>query len=163
MLAKFQTPYSGPAAIVRGAVRPEKRKRLLSVVAVPKTLARGSPDCYFGSMLRLRHLGHLLLALALAMGVVTYAAQATGMDGKMSMAASAMHMCDQGDCSTGGSEPCKSQGTCALLCSGVIGLPATTAVLDVPPAATAPDGTIRVGPGWSAPPDPYPPRLSVLS
>lgn len=114
-------------------------------------------------MLRLRHLGHLLLALALAMGLVTLAARATSMDGRMSMAASAIQMCDHGDCGGGGSEPCKSQGTCALLCSGVIGLPATTAVLDVPPAVTAPHVTIRVGPGWSAPPDPYPPRLSVLS
>jgi hypothetical protein len=114
-------------------------------------------------MLRLRHLGRLLLALALAMGLVTHAARATGMDGKMSMASSAMQTCDQGDCGTGGSEPCKSQAACSLLCSGIIALPAMTAVLDVPPAATAPHATIRVGPGWSTPPDPYPPRLSVLS
>lgn len=114
-------------------------------------------------MLRLRRLGHLLLALALAMGLVTHAARAAGMDSKMSMAAGAMQMCDKNDCSTGGSQPCKSAGTCSLLCNGIVALPATTAVLDVPPAAASPYSAIRVGPGWSAPPDPYPPRRSVLS
>lgn len=153
----------GLAAIIDGAVDRRNAGRLPTVAAVPKPLAHGSARCYFGSMLRLRHLGHLLLALALAMGLVTHAAAATGMDGKMSMAASAVQMCDHGDCSSGGSEPCKSQAACALLCSGIIGLPATTAVLDVPPATTAPHATIRVGPGWSAPPDPYPARPSVLS
>ena len=134
--------------------------RLPSVAAVP--LALRSAGCYFGSMLRLRHLGHFLLALALVMGLVMHAARATAMDGKMSMAASAMQMCDQGDCSTGGSEPCKSQGTCALVCSGIVALPATKMVLDVPPTAAAPWSAIRAGPGWSAPPDPYPPRPCVL-
>jgi hypothetical protein len=114
-------------------------------------------------MLRLSQFGRLLLALALAIGLVTHAVATTGIGGKMSMAASAMQMCDKGDCSTDGSQPCKSAGVCSLMCNGMIALPATTAMLDVPPAAAAPICAVQVGPGWSAPPDPYPPRRSVLS
>ena len=104
-----------------------------------------------------------LLALALAMGLVAHAVRVAGMNHKMSMASSTMHMCDQGDCGTDGEQPCKSAGTCSLLCNGMIALPATTAMLDVPPAAAAPICAVQAGPGWSAPPDPYPPRPSVLS
>jgi hypothetical protein len=126
-------------------------------------LARGSDSCYFAMMLRLRAFAHVLLALSLAIGLATHAARAAGMGSKMSMAASAMQMCDKGDCSGGGSEPCNSQGTCALACSGIIALPATTMVLDVPIAGVVPNSAIQVGPGWSAPPDPYPPRRFILS
>lgn len=126
-------------------------------------LARDRASRYSGSMLKLRRFAHLLLALALVIGPATHAAQPAGLDSKASMAAAAMPMCDQEHCDMGGTEPCDSAEACSTPCNSTVALAATRAVADVPPTAAVSCSGTRVGPGWSAPPDPYPPRLNILS
>lgn len=113
---------------------------------------------------KLRRLTNLLLVVALAAGLVTHSVQAAGMAAKMSIAASStMPMSGKCDGCSGEGKGCMSLGTCSLICGMVFALPVASAVIERLPAVPAELAAIPAGVGWSAPPDPYPPRPPVLS
>ncbi len=112
----------------------------------------------------LRRLLNLLLVVALAAGLVSHGVQAADMAAKMSMdAGSTMPMSGKCDGCGGEGKDCMSPGTCSLICGTVFALPATSPVFHVLPAAPGEFAAIPAGVGWNSPPDPYPPRSTILS
>ena len=143
-------------------------------------LARAHWLLYAGSMLsvRLRRLVHFVLALTLAGGLAAQGVRAADMSAKannradamaphMNMAAAAsMPMCNKCDACKNGSckgNGCMSSGTCAAYCGIVAALPVIGAVVEAPHSESAPHAASPRAMGWAAPPDPYPPRTTILS
>ena len=123
------------------------------------------PTAIFGVMLLglTRRIFAALVSVALMLGPAGYSAQAASMSAKAVMAMSSdMHSpakCD--DC--GGNKAGVPAGACALNCSGIVAVsPGAAAFVSVPDethgAVFAP---IMIG--LDTPPDPYPPRSTVLS
>jgi hypothetical protein len=113
----------------------------------------------------------------LVLGLTVQGARAAGMSGKSSKHADAMaaHMsvaatgdmrmcgkcdgCKNGRCK---SDNCLSSGGCSGYCSNLSALPVFGALIATPlsgPGAIVP---VRYQTGWAAPPDPYPPRTTIL-
>lgn len=125
----------------------------------------------------LRRLVHLVLALTLVIGLAAQSVRAADMSAKandpvhamathMTMAAASMPICNKCDaCKRGGckGDVCKSSGTCSAYCGNVPALPVIGAVIPMPLSETVVHATFPSGIGWTAPPDPYPPRTVILS
>ena len=122
-----------------------------------------------------------MLALTLAVGLVAQSVRAANMGAKMGMgttmvnmdgnmgmpAVGSMSMCHQcHECKSDGckGDGCLSLGSCAACCgTNVAALPVLTAVVEMLLAERPARITAPLGVGWAAPPDPYPPRPSVLT
>ena len=112
---------------------------------------------------RFRRLTVLLLAVALAAGLVAYGVRATEMGAHMAVAtASEMPMSGQCDGCSGGGEGC-TLGTCSVCCGNFTGLPVIIIVFYMLPLDAGGHAVTPIGPGWRPPPDPYPPKSAVLS
>ena len=110
-----------------------------------------------------RRLSAVLVTLALAFGPGAGSVHASSMGAKMAMAASsATHSpskCD--DCGAKGG---MSGGACSVNCSGLTALfSADNAVFDRLPVETRGPYDTRHRTGHADPPDPYPPRPTILS
>jgi len=107
----------------------------------------------------------IVLALGLVFGPVTGSVQAASMNAKMVVAASSgMHSSrDCNDCGT--TKTSMSGAACtAAYCSGITALPyAGSAVFDWLPADTFAPTDARHVSGHVGPPDPYPPKPTILS
>jgi hypothetical protein len=148
------------------AVSPTCRYRPYEPLAgAAAPLAPKSIACYFTAMTlaKLRRLINLLLVVALAAGFVTQGVQAADMRAKMTMTAGAMptpHGCD--GCS-GDDNPCASLGGCSMTCGNILALPVANAAVDLLHAGSREPAAVLPLAGWSAPPDPHPPRPAILS
>jgi hypothetical protein len=111
---------------------------------------------------KIRRLSVVLLALALAAGLVTHGVRASDSGVKMAVAAvSDMPM--PGECDGCGDDQKAMAAACSAFCGGVVALPSMGAAFAAVPAETL--GSF-VGPNPTArtvSPDPYPPRPAVLS
>lgn len=117
----------------------------------------------------LRQISALLMTLVLVIGLVTH-----GFGGPGVMLSSTMTLAS--DMSSSGGEPMQGKcngcagdekgvapAACSAFCSAVAALPAPDVGLFAVPAETL---TPTAGPdaiGWTRPPDPYPPRMTILS
>lgn len=106
---------------------------------------------------------HLLLVVALAAGFVTQGVQVAGMGAKMAMTASTMPMPNGCDGCSGDDNPCASSGACSVACGNTLAPPLVTASLDLLPARAEEPAATPTPAGWRAPPDPHPPRPTILS
>ena len=134
-------------------------------------LAMASADRYSTGMLsdKIRRVPAFLAALVLAAGLIAHGVggpdifvkSAANAAGGMSMP-SGMPM--PGKCNgCAGSEKGVAPAVCAAFCSAVIALPVVPVVLHAVPAET-PSPTREPGAsGLADPPDPHPPRSSILS
>lgn len=114
-------------------------------------------------LLAVRPVVSLLVALMVAFGLGGQGAFAASMGGKM-QASAAMGMPDGADCQgCGGDHVGMAMGACVAVCAGVVALP--SAFIAVPNAAAERLTTAAEadGAGRFGPPDPYPPRRTVLS
>jgi hypothetical protein len=107
----------------------------------------------------------LCAILALSLGLVAHGVAAAQMDAKMMTAAAAGEMSP----SSGGCDGCGSGDDgmsaigCFALCGGTVAvLPSVAPLTFIAVERTTPR-TVRSDPGRVGPPDPYPPRSSVLS
>jgi hypothetical protein len=121
---------------------------------------------YFYEMLfdMVRRISAILLTLSLAFGPGALSVHASSMGAKMAaVASSATHSpskCD--DC--GAAKAGMSGGTCAVNCSGLTAFfSADEALFDWLPVNTRKPYGARHGNGHTAPPEPYPPRPTILS
>lgn len=143
-------------------------------------LARARRFHYAASMLprRLRRVVHFALALTLAVGLATQGARAAGVGGKsdnrvhamvadMSMAAAGnMPMCNKCDACKNGSckgDGCMSSAACSAYCSNFAALPVFDAIMGLTISESAANAPLPFQLGWDPPPDPYPPRSTILS
>ncbi len=114
----------------------------------------------FGSF---RRMSAALLSLALVFGPAAYSVHASGMDAKMIMTMSSdMHStgaCD--DCD--GNQAGVPAGACSMCCSGVTAVSPSVAEFARLPIEAHGHAFARVMTGLDGPPDPYPPRSTVLS
>jgi hypothetical protein len=127
-------------------------------------LAFGLIACYFNSMSeRIRRISVLLLALTLAVGLVTHGVRAADMDVKMAVAA-ASDMATPDKC-----DGCKSDhdgmspAACSAHCSGVIVMQVAAVSVDAPAVDIRGATAASAVKGHGDPPEPYPPRPGVLS
>jgi hypothetical protein len=148
-----------------------------SVSATLLLLARARRSLYAASMQsRLRRLAHLVLSLTFAVGLVGQGMRvadmganpnkrAHAMAAHMSMAAAgSMMKCSKCDaCKNGGCKGagCMSSDTCS--CANPAALSVLATVIAVPLSAIATNAHVPFQMGWAAPPDPHPPRPSILS
>ena len=110
-----------------------------------------------------RRLFAVLLALALAAGLVAYGFNAPTMGRKMiAAAASDMSMSSKSDGCLGKSDSMSSTA-CSLFYCSMTSLPLVIAVLDSPPADLPCGSVASTLAGHSDPPDPHPPRPAILS
>jgi hypothetical protein len=143
-------------------------------------LARARRFHYAGSMLPrwLRRVVHFALALTLAVGLAAQGARAAGMGGKadnrvhamvadMSMAAAgSMPMYNKCDACKNGSckgDGCMSSGGCSAYCSNFAALRVFDAIVELTISDSAAHLPLPFQLGWDPPPDPYPPRSTILS
>jgi hypothetical protein len=136
-----------------------------------QALASGSANCYGLGMLsrEIHRISALLAALVLAAGLVAHGFGGPDMAVKSTMsAASDMPMSSDmpmpGKCNgCAGNEKGVAPAACSAFCGAVIGLPSVVAVFDAVPIDTLglSDGPIVTG--HADPPDPYPPRPTILS
>ena len=110
-----------------------------------------------------RRICAMLLSFALLLGPTAYSVHASGLNARMTTAMSGdMHssgLCD--DCD--GNKAGVPAGACSVICSGMIAvLPGAAQFARLPVEA---HGHVfaRVMTGLDAPPDPYPPKATVLS
>jgi len=108
-----------------------------------------------------RRLLVVTLSMALAIGVSAHAARATHMD-LMAPDAMATHMPMSGKCD-GCRDNQKTMAACAACCTSVVGLPATSFVLELVPVEAFEPIAGPSATDHAIPPDPYPPRTAVLS
>jgi hypothetical protein len=112
---------------------------------------------------RVRRFSVLALALALVVGIVTHGARAANMDVKMTMTA-ASDMAMPGKCDGCGTGNDKMSGVaCAAPCGGMVAMLVADIVLPMLPVAISSWTVAPAVADWAAPPDPYPPRPTVLS
>ena len=129
------------------------------------TLAFHSAGCYFHIMrfALVRRISAVVLALALAMGPAMYSVHSSAMTAKMAVAASSdVHSpgtCD--DC--GGNKAGVPVGACSMYCSGMIAVSPGVPIFDTLLVETPGHVAARGMTGLATPPDPYPPRPSILS
>jgi len=128
-----------------------------------RPLVLGLANCYFAAMVqnRVRRLCAVFLALTLAVGVSTPAVHASDMGVKMA-AAAASDMPMPCKCDCGGNDK-MSVTSCSSQCSGIPAIQAPSLALDIVlvhvriALATPPAN------GHTRPPDPYPPRPTILT
>ena len=142
-----------------------------------RLLARARCLLYAGWMQpRLRRLAHLVLSLTFAVGLVGQGMRAADMSAKtndraramaaqMSMVAagsmtkgSKCDACKNAGCKGNG---CMSSDTCS--CANPAALPVLGTVIAVLVSEIGTTARVPFQMGWAAPPDPYPPRPSVVS
>ena len=112
----------------------------------------------------LRRLVAFVVALTLAVGLAAHYGAATTMSVKMAtMAASDAPTPDKCDgCGSGGDGT--SSGVCSAYCTAAAAALLPDGIsFKVLRERTAPYVTPPTGAGWSVPPDPYPPRPTILS
>ena len=127
-------------------------------------------NCYCGSMLaqRIRRFVVLSLAVALAAGIATRVVPATSLSAKAAdMQAMSMDKADApvpGKCGgCGDDDKGLMPATCSVFCSPAVALPLLAVALDAVPVASLWPARGAVMSGRSGPPDPYPPRPTILS
>ena len=120
---------------------------------------------------RIRRLCAVFLALTLAVGVSTHGVHASDMGVKMAAsAASGMPMPGKcasgmpmpGKCDCGGNDK-MSVASCSSQCTGISAIQAPSLALDIVLVGGYADVAAPPATGHTRPPDPYPPRPTVLS
>lgn len=112
---------------------------------------------------RVRRITVLLLTLALTAGLMSHGIRAADMGVKMAVAAASdMPISGKCDGCSDGRDGMQA-GTCSPYCGTVSALPSAPAVYDVLPIDTQQYAAVPAATGLGVPPDPYPPRPSVLS
>ncbi|KAB2916389.1 MAG: hypothetical protein F9K29_11635 [Hyphomicrobiaceae bacterium] len=106
---------------------------------------------------------HLLLVVALAVGFMAQGVQAADMGAKMTMTSDTMPMPGGCDGCSGDDNPCASLGACSMACGNILALAVVNAAVALLPASSNEPPAVRPLAGWSAPPDPHPPRPAILS
>jgi hypothetical protein len=115
-------------------------------------------------MSKLRRLVHLLVVLVVAAGLAARSAEPADFGAKANMAASStMPMSGMCDGCGDGNDGCTSAGVCSVTCGSVFVLPAAHAGVGLPIAALGDIPAYLAWIGWTKPPDPYPPRPSIVS
>ena len=132
-----------------------------------------SANCYCGRMLceKTRRISALLSALVLAFGLVTHGFAGPEMVVKSALtAATDMSMPMSGDTpmsgkcdGCAGDEKGVAPAACSAFCGAVIAAPSVTAVFDAVPIDTLGPSAGAIVTGRADPPDPYPPRPTILS
>jgi len=133
----------------------------------PAALASGSANCYGLGMLsrRIPRTSALLAALVLAVGLVTHGFAGPDMVVKP---AGAMPMSSDmpmtGKCyGCAGDEKGMAPAACSAFCSAVIAAPSVAAVFDAVPIDILGPSAGRIVTGHADPPDPHPPRPTIVS
>lgn len=128
------------------------------------TLAFGPTDRYFERMSQtLRRTMTLLLALTFVMGLIPHVALSSDADSKMVMAA-ATDMPMSGKC-----DGCRddqngiASAACSVHCGSSVVLPVMGTVFEAVPIETSGHFAGPNLTGYTAPPNPYPPKPSILS
>jgi NADPH-dependent ferric siderophore reductase len=125
-------------------------------------------DRYCNAMVseKIRQIASLLLALALAIGLVTHDAGGPGMPLASTMAA-ASDMLMRGDVPMSGKcggcvgDEKGMPAACSAFCGTVVALPAVAVVLESVPVDILGPAAGQVATGYAVPPDPYPPRSTI--
>lgn len=112
---------------------------------------------------RIRRVSVLLLALALAVGIATHASQASTMDAKMAVAGASFVSTPDKCGSDGDSNALPLVFCSAVYCSGMAAIQGAVVAVDVLPVGRDDPVIVPAMAGRKDPPDPYPPRLAVLS
>jgi len=118
---------------------------------------------------KIRRISAVLMALVLAVGLATHGFGGSDIIVKSSMtAASDMPMSSDmplhGKCNgCAGDEKGLAPAACSAFCGAVIALPMTAVVLDAIPDETLSPMAGAGAIGRANPPDPYPPRPTILS
>ena len=120
---------------------------------------------------KIRRISAVLLALALAVGLVTHSVANldVGLKSAMAAASSDMPMSGSSDmpmsgkCDGCGDEQKGMDAACVAYCSGVLVSPVVAAVMDVLTADILGPSVVRALTGRTPPPDPYPPRPTIRS
>ena len=131
----------------------------------PAPLALAASECYFAAMCsgKMRRISAVLLTLALAVGLVTHSVANLDVGLKPAMAAASSDMPMSGKCDGCGDEQKGMDAACVAYCSGVLVSPVVAAVMDVLTADILGPSVVRALTGRTPPPDPYPPRPTILS
>ena len=112
---------------------------------------------------KLRRISAILIALALGVGLLAHGVGASNMGVKMALAAAndmpATDKCD--GCGSG--DDGMSLGACSAYCSTFTALPSAAAVFDMLPMEIRGHTAVPIAMGWGIPPDPYPPKPTILS
>jgi hypothetical protein len=130
-----------------------------------------SANCYSASMSfeKIRRISAVLMALVLAVGLATHGVSGPDMIVKSNLtAASDMPMPSdmpmQGKCNgCVGDEKGVAPAACAAFCGAVISAPLVAVVLYAVPVETLKPTAALGATGHADPPDPYPPKPTVLS
>jgi hypothetical protein len=113
---------------------------------------------------KIRRLTAVILALALAAGLVTHNGGNRDFVVKPATAAAAADMPMNGNCDgCGGDDEKGMQTACAAYCGVVFALPATAGLLDVIVIDVLSPSAGQDATGYIGPPDPYPPRPIDMS
>jgi hypothetical protein len=118
---------------------------------------------------RIGQLSALLAAFVLAVGLVAHGFASPQMAVKSAATAAAgMHMSGdmpmRGPCDgCAGDEQGAALGACAAFCGAVIAVPAVAAIFAALPIDTLGPSATPIVMGHADPPDPYPPRTTILS
>lgn len=121
--------------------------------------------CYFPSMTldRVRLLFVLFLILTLAVGITTHGVHAANVGSEI-VVADARCGLTPGKCSSGGDNDVLSLVPCsALNCNSATATEGSNVAIDVFPVGLGDPINAPAMTGHNDPPDPYPPRLAVLS
>jgi hypothetical protein len=112
---------------------------------------------------KIRRITTLVLAMAVAMGLVAHGISISDIGAKPAMISAASDMPMSADCNgCGGDQPAIAAG-CAAFCGGIVGLPTTVVVLDMIPIDILRPSAGQHATGHVGPPDPYPPRPIGMS
>jgi hypothetical protein len=130
-----------------------------------------SANCYCDRMLseKTRRMSTYLAAVVLAVGLVAHGFAGPDMVIKSVVTAAAdMPMSSEmpmsGKCDgCAGDEKGVAPAACSAFCSAVIAVPSVAAVFDAVPIGTLVPSAGAIGTGHADPPEPYPPRPSILS
>lgn len=134
-------------------------------------LEHGALNCYC-KMMRFeiaRRLFVVVLSVALATGLATRLVHAIAMDTEAPAAATATATMDtgmpmSGKCSgCAGSEKAMMSAACSASCGTAVALPPVVVAFDPVLVATIGPSAAPTATGRAFPPDPYPPRPSILS
>ena len=112
---------------------------------------------------KIRRMSAVLLALALAVGLMTHGFGNPDMGLKATMAAATSDMPMSGNCDGCGDNSTDMAAACAAFCNSVVALPVATVVVDVVLIGILRPSVGLVATGHITPPDPYPPRPADLS
>lgn len=144
---------SGRSTLVERAIR----RRWTTILAFAPT------NRYFEPMSdKVRRISALLLALTLAVGLVTHGVRAGDMGAKMTVATAsdmASGKCD--GCGSG--DDSMAAAACSAYCSGVTVTQMAAVVVDTPAVDIRGTAAAPAVKGHGDPPEPYPPRPAVLS